>query len=238
MAKASPSFDWQGRGAADNQEFKASSPPGRDSMKRNIFRSTGFSLAIGAAVMLTAVHSAGAADKVRLSGTIESVDGDNLDIKTVDGKQMMVMMKPGINVMGIRNATVADIKPGDFIGVGSQPTESGINGAVQVVIFPASMKGTGEGDRAWGNRPNGQMTNATVAEAVKDANGPMLTLAYKGGQRKVTIPDGTTILAIASATRDDLKSGAGISVQGMSSGENMVTADAVRVGLSGAIPPR
>jgi len=33
------------------------------------------------------------------------------------------------------------------------------------------MKGTGEGDRPWNVRPNGSMTNATVATALKDVNG-------------------------------------------------------------------
>ncbi|TWF50322.1 hypothetical protein [Neorhizobium alkalisoli] len=196
------------------------------------------SLAAGTFAMLAIMQSAGAADRVRISGTIESLNGDTLMVKSLDGKEIMVMMKPGLNVMGIKNASVADIKPGDFVGVGSQPTQSGINGAVQVVIFPASMKGTGEGDRAWSVRPNGSMTNATVADAVKDVNGPVLTLAYQGGQRKISIPDGTTIVALSPATRDDLKAGAGVSVQGQGGDDNMVTADAVRVGIAGATPPK
>ena len=113
----------------------------------------------------------------------------------------------------------------------------GVNGAVQVVIFPASMKGTGEGDRPWDVKPNGSMTNATVANAVKDVNGPMLTLAYKGGERKISIPDGTKIVALAPATKDDLKPGASVSVQGVSSGDNMIAADRLSVGLDGTTPP-
>ena len=65
----------------------------------------------------------------------------------------------------------------------------------------------------------------------------MLTLAYKGGQRKISIPDGTKIVALAPATKDDLKPGAGVSVQGVSSGENMVAADRLSVGLDGVTPP-
>ncbi len=38
------------------------------------------------------------------------------------------------------------IKPGDFVGIANEPTDSGVAGAIEVVIFPASMKGTGEGD--------------------------------------------------------------------------------------------
>jgi hypothetical protein len=207
-------------------------------MNYSIARKATLSLAAGTIVLLAAMQGAHAADKVRISGTVESLDGDTLMIKNLDSKEVTVMLKPGMNVMGIKKASAADIKPGDFVGIGSQPTPSGINGAVQVVIFPASMKGTGEGDRAWSAAPNGTMTNATVADAVKDVNGPVLTLAYQGGQRKISIPDGTNIVAISPATKDDLKAGAAVSVQGVSSADDRVDADAVRVGLAGATPPK
>ncbi|RWX74414.1 hypothetical protein EPK99_24835 [Neorhizobium lilium] len=207
-------------------------------MNCSIFAKATLSLAAGTVVLLTAMQAADAADRVRISGTVESLNGDTLMIKNLDSKEIKVMLKPGMNVMGIKKASAADIKPGDFVGIGSQPTPSGINGAVQVVIFPASMKGTGEGDRAWNVTPNGTMTNATVADAVEDVNGPVLTLAYQGGQRKISIPDDTTIVAISPATKEDLKAGAAVSVQGVSSGNHMMDADAVRVGLAGATPPR
>lgn len=206
-------------------------------MDLSYFRKTALMFATGAVVALTAIQGASAADGIRVHGTVESLDGDTLKIKSPDGKDVMVMMKSGINVLGVKNASAADIKPGDFVGVGSQPTASGVNGAVQVVIFPASMKGTGEGDRPWDVKPNGSMTNATVANAVKDVNGPTLTLAYKGGERKINIPNGTKIVALAPATKDNLKPGAGVSVQGVSRGDNMVAADRVSVGLDGVIPP-
>jgi hypothetical protein len=206
-------------------------------MDRSHFRTTVLLFAAGTMVGLTAFHDASAADKVRVRGTVESLDGNTLKVKNGDGKEVVVTMTPGFNVLGVKNASSADIKPGDFVGIGSQPTSSGINGAVQIVIFPASMKGTGEGDRPWDVKPNGTMTNGTVANAVKDVNGPMLTLAYKGGQRKVSIPDGTKIVALAPATKDDLKPGAGVSLQGIGSGENMVTADRIAVGVDGATPP-
>lgn len=207
-------------------------------MTHGIFKKTGFSLIASTALLLAAVQ-AEAAGRVRISGTIETVDGADLKVKAVDGKEIMVKMKPEMAVSGIKNAAVADIKRGDFVGIGSQPTPSGVNGAVQVVIFPASMKGAGEGDRAWDARPNGQMTNATVTDAVDSPSGPILTLDFNGGQRKINIPAGTTIIEITSASKDDLKAGAGVSIQGMSSDDSpIVAADSIRVGLAGAIPPR
>ncbi|MGO8550062.1 hypothetical protein ACC732_36230, partial [Rhizobium ruizarguesonis] len=74
------------------------------------------------------------------------------------------------------SATVADIKPGDFVGVASLPKGTGPDGAIEVLIFPASMKGTGEGNRPWDAKPNSQMTNATVSNAVKSVDGHTITL--------------------------------------------------------------
>ncbi|KRB55092.1 hypothetical protein ASE04_05080 [Rhizobium sp. Root708] len=194
-------------------------------------------LALAAIFGMTGLHDASAADRIRVHGTVENLDGDTLKIKGSDGRDIAVKIADGLKVLGVKNASAADIKAGDFVGIGSQPTARGINGAVQVVIFPASMKGTGEGDRPWNVRPNGSMTNATVANAVKDVNGQTVTLAYNGGERKVSIPDGTKIVALTSATRDDLRPGATVSAQGVSSGDQTLAADRLAVGLDGATPP-
>ncbi len=186
---------------------------------------------------LAAFQSAGAAERVRVRGTVEGLDGDTLKVKSRDGKDITVALKSGWNVGGVIKAAVSDIKPGDFVGIASQPTDSGINGAIEVVIFPASMKGTGEGDRPWDSAPNSSMTNATVANAVTSVNGPTLTLTYKDGERKINIPDGTPVVTLTSATKADLKPGAGVFITGEQTGETAVSADRVAVGLNGTVPP-
>lgn len=187
--------------------------------------------------MLATVQNADAGERVRLRGTVESLDGDTLKVKSRDGKDITVALKSGWNVGGVVKAAVSDIKPGDFVGIASQPTDSGINGAIEVVIFPTSMKGTGEGDRPWDSKPNSSMTNATVANAVTSVSGPTLTLTYKGGERKINIPDGTPVVTLTSATKADLKPGAGVFITGEQTGEATVSADRIAVGLNGTVPP-
>ncbi|MBN8952802.1 MULTISPECIES: hypothetical protein [unclassified Rhizobium] len=186
---------------------------------------------------LAALQSANAAERVRVRGTVESLDGDTLKVKSRDGKDVSVALKSGLNVGGVVKAAIADIKPGDFVGIASKPTDSGINGAIEVVIFPAAMKGTGEGDRPWDAQPNSSMTNATVANAVTSVNGPTLTLTYKGGERKIKIPDGTPVVTLAPATKADLKPGAGVFITGEQTDGTTVSADRVAVGLNGTVPP-
>jgi len=193
----------------------------------------GVALAFGA---LTAV-SAHAADKARVRGVVESLSGDTLMVKSREGKDVTIMLKSGWAVNGIVNAAVTDIKPGDFVGIASMPTESGVNGALEVLIFPAAMKGTGEGDYGWDLKPKSSMTNATVASAVTSVNGPTLTLTYKGGEKRISIPPGTPVVTFGKATKDDIKPGAGVIINGMTTADNMVESDRVVVGINGVVPP-
>jgi len=186
---------------------------------------------------LAALHSVSAAERVKVRGTVESLDGDTLKVKSRDGNEVKVALKSGWNATGVVKAEVGDIKPGDFVGIASQPTDSGINGAIEVMIFPAAMKGTGEGDRPWDSAPNGSMTNATVANAVTSVNGPTLTLTYKGGERKINIPKGTPVVTLTSATKADVKPGAGVFITGERTDDSTVSADRVAVGLNGTMPP-
>jgi len=196
-------------------------------------------LALAAVLMMSGVglQAAQAADKIRVRGVVESLSGDTLKVKSREGKDVMIMLKSGWSVNGLVKADVSDIKPGDFVGIASMPTDSGVNGALEVLIFPAAMKGTGEGDYGWDLKPKSSMTNATVASAVTSVNGPTLTLTYKGGEKKISIPPGTPVVTIAPATKADIKAGAGVIINGTTGSDNMVEADRVVVGINGVVPP-
>lgn len=192
-------------------------------------------LALGLSAL--AAMSAHAADKARVRGVVESLSGDTLKVKSREGKDVTIMLKSGWAVTGIVKASVTDIKPGDFVGIASEPTASGTNGALEVLIFPAAMKGTGEGDYGWDLKPKSSMTNATVASAVTSVNGPTLSLTYKGGEKKISIPEGTPVVTFGAATKDDIKAGAGVIINGTTAGDGMVESDRVVVGINGVVPP-
>lgn len=194
-------------------------------------------LGVMVAVTAMSLGSAQAAEKARIRGVVESLSGDTLKVKSREGKDVTIMLKSGWAVNGIVEAKITDIKTGDFVGIASQPTESGVNGALEVLIFPAAMKGTGEGDYGWDLKPKSSMTNATVASSVTSVNGPTLTLQYKGGEKKISIPTGTPIVTIAPATAADIKPGAGVLINGTKTGDDMVESDRVVVGLNGVVPP-
>jgi hypothetical protein len=56
------------------------------------------------------------------------------------------------------------------------------------------------------------MTNANVEATVAAAEGHVLTLKYKDGEKRIVVPDGIPIVAFAAGDVSDLKPGAQIFV--------------------------
>ena len=112
----------------------------------------------------------------RVRGTIEAVDGDILTVKSRGGEDVKLHMTSGMRIVEIVKISLADIKPGSFIGTTTVPGPDGRQDAVEVHVFPESMRGTGEGTRPYDLRPNSTMTNATVAEQVTGTDGQTLLI--------------------------------------------------------------
>lgn len=182
---------------------------------------------------------ANAADSVRLRvrGTIDTFDGSTLTVKTREGETDKISLKSGWMVAGVKAASVDDIKPGDYVGIASLPKSDGGDGALEVLIFPAAMKGTGEGISAYDLKPNSKMTNATVSNIDKGASGQELTLSFKGETRKMSVPTGTPIVTFANASQSNLVSGAAIIVTAEKASDGSLSASRVAVGLDGIVPP-
>ncbi len=172
-----------------------------------------------------------------MRGAVVSLDGSTLTVKTREGPNAAVALKPGWKVAGVTKASVEDIKPGDFVGIASLPTAAGGAGAVEVLVFPPSMKGTGEGSYPWDLKPKSTMTNATVTNAVKGVEGRTVTLSYKGGEKTISIPDGTPIVTFGPATKADVKPGAMVFVPAQRAADGALAAGFVAVGANGVNPP-
>ena len=179
-----------------------------------------------------------AAENVRVRGTIVGLEGSTLTVKTREGPNAMVMLKPGVKVAGVTKASVEDIKAGDFVGIASLPTAAGGDGAIEVLVFPPALKGTGEGSYPWDLKPKSSMTNATVTNAVKGVDGRTLDLSYSGGkEKKISIPDGVPIVTFGPATEADLKPGATVFVPAQRGDDGALATGFVAVGTNGVNPP-
>jgi hypothetical protein len=176
------------------------------------------------------------AERINVRGSIVSYSGSTLNVKTREGETLAVTLADGWQVSSVAKADVTDIKPGDFVGIASLPKEGGGDGALAVLIFPPALKGTGEGSYGWDLKPNSNMTNATVADAVKDIDGRTVTVSYHGKEKKISIPDGTPVVTFGPATTDDLLPEAVVFIPAEKTASGTI-AHQLLVGKDGVVPP-
>lgn len=189
------------------------------------------------AASAAAVAQAPANPPVRIRGTVEKIDGQTLTVKTNSAQSMTVKLADNYAVMGIARASVADIGSGKFIGTTTLGERDGALVALEVHIFPENMRGTGEGHYDWDLRPASKMTNANVANVTTMGKDRVLTVQYKGGEKKVLVPENAVVVMFKPAERSELKPGAAIFVVSQRQPDGSLTAPRVNVGLNGQIPP-
>lgn len=196
-------------------------------------------LALAAVAQAAPAMAAGpAASSVRVRGTVESLVGSTLTVKSREGKDVAITLSDGWKVTGLAKASLDAIKPGDYVGVASAPKTNGVAGAIEVLIFPKGMEGTGEGSYPWDVAANSTMTNATVANAVQAVDGRSLTLTYNGGTRKtVEVPAATPVVTFAAAEKSDIVPGATVFVPSEKADDMTLSAGFVVVGKNGVVPP-
>jgi hypothetical protein len=150
---------------------------------------------------------ASAQDTVRVRGTVESIDGPMFVVKNRDGAELKLTMTDNPLFVAIVKSTMADIKPGMFVGSTGMTQEDGSQKAIEVHIFPESMRGTGEGHYDWDLKPNTKMTNANVEQTVAGVDGQMLSVKYKDGEKKLLVTPETAVVTYVAGSKDDLKPG-------------------------------
>src|SRR6201985_2745203 len=145
-------------------------------------------LAFATAVATLSVSPAAlAADGVRVRGTVVSVNADTLLVKSRDGDNVSIKLNLGWKAGGIAKASLGDIKQGDFVGIASLPNAKGGDGALEVLIFPPQMRGTGEGSYGWDLKPNSSMTNGSVSEAGEAVEGTPVHVGVPGQSEESVI---------------------------------------------------
>lgn len=167
------------------------------------------------ALASTALHG-----QARVRGTITGFDGKAL---TVDGKQP-ILLGEKTEVVFLQPIALAEIKPGDFLGVTSMKRPDGTLVAVEVRRFP---KPSNPGHRPFDGRDDQTMTNAAVATVVQSASGRELTMTYEGGTQKIVVPETASVSMLVPGSRAQLVRGAPVNL----------THDANRVALRIQVSP-
>jgi hypothetical protein len=214
-----------------------------------------FWLVFAATAMTTAI----AADPpAHIRGTIVSATADSLTVKTDKGS-VSVAMDASTRISGIVPSSVGQIKAGTFVGIANVPGTGG-SSALEVVVFPDSMKGTGLGDYPWDLAPHGSqgaqtsaMTNGTVKSSTaggiattsamtngtvkntSNASGLVLTVDYGKGEKTIQVPAGVPVVGFVPADSSKLLPGAHVFVATKKDAPK--SAAFIAVGIDGTVPP-
>jgi hypothetical protein len=175
-------------------------------------------------------------------GTIERLDGNTIYGKGDDGSAITLKLADKATITAVLKATLADIKPGDYVGSGAVPQADGSQKAVEVHIFPKPQEDGGHFYEGWYGAPNGTMTNGFVqpVPVTTAATGPgdrSIVVKYPQGEKRIVVPADAHIVRNVPGSREDLKAGAAFRVQtAAKQPDGTYTASAINVGRDGARP--
>ena len=178
-----------------------------------------------------------ASPPLRVRGTVETLDNRNLTVKTREGPVVTIALAPDFAVNGVVKKNLADIKDGDYVGVASAKGTDGRLHALEVLIFPEAMRGTGEGQFPWDLAPDSLMTNAAVAGIAAAPTGRTLKLAYKGGESEIMVGPDAPVVTFQPADAALLKPGATVFLTARKQPDGSLTAARVTAEKDGVKPP-
>ena len=183
---------------------------------------------------LASVTAFGQAPHVR--GTIESLNGDTLTLKTEGGGTETIQLAPNWNVTLLKRIGIDAIKPGSFIGSAEVPQANGTGRSLEVHVFPPGVK-AGEGHYAWDLRKGSMMTNGTVGQVKALGRGREITVSYPHGERRIVVPANVPVVEFANGERSQVKPGIGAFLIVAKSADGALSSMGVAIGENGAKPP-
>lgn len=143
--------------------------------------------------------------QTRVRGTISALDGNTL---TVDGKERITLGE-NTEIVFTQPIKLAEIKPGDFLGVTSVKHPDGKLVAYEVRRFPKPIN---PGHRPFDGRDDQTMTNASVGTVTQAASGRELTMTYEGGAQQIVVPENASVSTLVPGNRAQLVRGAPVSL--------------------------
>jgi hypothetical protein len=142
----------------------------------------------------------------RVRGTVSAVSTNALTVHTTTGKDVAMTLGSDTKYLRVVRSSLDHIETGSYIGTAAKSMGAKLV-ALEVVVFPPSMKGAGEGHYAWdtipdttlsgGTRTASTMTNGTVAATALDGsaatvsstmtNGSVAATSAKGEVKQLTV---------------------------------------------------
>ena len=188
------------------------------------------------AVVVASIAMAQTAQPMRLRATIEKVEPGFITVKERSGEVVKLVLASDLAVTEVYPIDIGDIKADSYVGATAVPGKDGTLDAVEVHVFPAAMRGAGEGHRPWDLMPEATMTNAAVDGLSSSPNGRTIKLKYKGGEKTLNVPLNVPIVTTKPGDNSLLVIGAKLLVTAELR-DGKPTATRISAGRNGFAPP-
>jgi hypothetical protein len=170
----------------------------------------------------------------RVRGTITSLDGDVVSVKTRDGKDVALQLAPDAQVVTTKKVSAGEFKPGSYVGVTSV---KGADGRLVAKRVHALGPQVPQMHAPWDSIPDSMMTNSNITSIAQAGSGNELTLKNKDGEQKILVTRETEYYNFVPGTRADLKKGETIFAGARVDGGKLL-AQRVTVSKDGVQPPQ
>jgi hypothetical protein len=206
------------------------------------------SIAIGLAVSMIGFGAvaATASPLLPVRGTVKSLNGSTLVVAENTGASLTLTLPAGTKVIEIVPSSLSDVKAGSYIGTAAVKQPDGVYRAMELQVFPPSMRGVGLGTRAWNSAPHSSMTNGTVGGmehtggTVGTVNGSgdlTLTVNDGSGEKTVLVPSSVPVVSYAPGSTAELVPGAHVLIFPLQDADGGLTVGRIAVGKDGLVPP-
>ena len=195
------------------------------------------SILAGLVLPLALGCAAASADPVRIRGSVVSLDGAKLVVRSKEGKDVPITLKDNYAALAAVKSSIADIKPGTFIGTATETQPDSSMRSVEVVVFAESLRGTAEGHYPWDLGSHSMMTNGSISDMVRGVDGQTVTVTYKGGEKKIDIPKNVPVVELEPGNKSEIAPGVMVFVPTDKQADGALVAGAVVYGKDGVIPP-
>jgi len=179
------------------------------------------------------------ATPIPVRGTVERLQGHTLMLKSRDGQNMTVALAANFAVLGMAKKSSDDIVTGDYVtAIGVRgPTANAKMQAVEIRIYPETMRGSREGTAPSNVPPGGVTANGTVGKITKASDGLILGLTYRGGGADYIVGPDVPVLASVPGDPTLLRPGAAVYAMASRKPDGSMTATQLIAEKDGIKPP-
>jgi hypothetical protein len=168
-----------------------------------------------AGLLALGTAAAAAPQLQRVRGTVASVSDSELTIKTDDGKTETVELSGGTKYLSVVKSSLDNVTDGKFIGTATKDGNPPV--ALEVVIFPPALKGTGEGHYDWDSIHDTTVGGGSGLTKSAMTNGTIKSSSGSGSMTKSSMTNGTvksgsmgSTMTKSSMTNGTVRSGSGM----------------------------